>query len=278
MSWEALHVAATDRSSGSAAVAANAANAFVEIATTLSEDAIVDAARTLAQGQPIMAACLRLCDAVLRGLSEDGPVGARRASEAFAQRLAAERTALTEHLKRKLPTEGTVLTVSASSTVVAALRQATGLRVLCAVSEPGGEGHRLVETLTASGVEATPILDGAIAQQSTRADVIVFGADVIGPGAILNKTGTLAAALGARSNGRQCLCAAGTSKLVGEATWPTLASASESLMVDGVSVFEEVPAALVSTFVTEEGAVSPRSLRRAARSVKLHPSIAEWLG
>src|SRR5687767_3114418 len=111
MSWEALNFAATDRSSGSSVVAAAAAQAFGEIAATLSRDAIADAVRVLVQGQPVMAACIRLCDAVLRGLDEDGAPGALRAAGRFASTLESERSALTEHLCKKVPRGGTILTV-----------------------------------------------------------------------------------------------------------------------------------------------------------------------
>jgi translation initiation factor 2B subunit (eIF-2B alpha/beta/delta family) len=277
MSWDSLHLAATDRQSGSAVVAQHAARAMTEIAVMLSRDAIVDATRTLVQGQPLMASCVRLADVVLRGLDEDGPPGAHRAARGFVAKLETEKNALGSALCAKLPREGAVLTVSASSTVLGALLARPHLRVVCAVSEPGGEGRTAVDVLRRGGVDANVIPDGAIAQQSTRVDAIVIGADVIGPSAILNKSGTLAAALGARAAGRPCICAAGTSKLVDEAAWTRLASAADRLAVEGVRVFEEVPAALITSFVTEDGVTTSRSLRKATRTHRLHPLIADWL-
>ena len=277
MTWDSLHLAATDRRSGSAVVAQRAAGAFAEIAVSLSQDVIVDAVRILVQGQPLMASCLRLADAVLRGLEEDGPPGANRAAGGFVHKLEDERAALVSSLGQKLPREGAVLTVSASSTVLGALLDRPQLRVVCAVSEPGGEGRTAADVLRGGGVDAQVIPDGAIAQQSTRVDAIVIGADVLGPAAILNKSGTLAAALGARAAGRPCICAAGTSKLIDEATWVSLASVADRLAVEGVRVFEEVPSALVTSFVTEDGVTSTRSLRRASRTHHLHPRIAAWL-
>jgi translation initiation factor 2B subunit (eIF-2B alpha/beta/delta family) len=262
-------------------VAQHAADALAEIAVTLSRDAIADAARILVQGQPLMASCLRLADAVLRGLDEDGPPGAHRAAIAFGRKLGREKTALSSALGRKLPREGSVLTVSASSTVLGALLDRPHLRphlrVVCAVSDPGGEGRTAVDVLRSGGVEAHVIPDGAIAQQSTRVDAIVIGADVLGSSAILNKSGTLAAALGARAAGRPCICAAGTSKLIDDPAWARLASVAERLAVEGVRAFEEIPAPLITTFVTEDGVTSTRSLRRASRAHRLHPRVAAWL-
>jgi translation initiation factor 2B subunit (eIF-2B alpha/beta/delta family) len=278
MSWEALNLAATDRRSGSARVAAAAADALAEISGSLSRDAIVDATRILVQGQPVMAAVVRLADDVLRALDEDGPPGAERAARAFTDRLASEATAIAEQLVRKLPRAGSVLTVSASSTVLEGLCRAAYLRVVCAVSEPGGEGRVAAERLRERGVDAIVVPDGAVAQQSTRVDAIVFGADVVGPAALLNKTGTLAAALGARASARPCLAVAGETKFVDDDAWPNFAAAVERLAVEGVPAFEEIPAELITTFVTNRGPMSQRVLRRAARAVHLRPDVMEWLG
>jgi translation initiation factor 2B subunit (eIF-2B alpha/beta/delta family) len=231
----------------------------------------------LVTGQPLMAACIRLADGVVRGLDSGGCPQALRAATAFAETLSTERDDLAAGLAKRLPAGGIVLTVSASSSVLSALSRTQGIRVLCAISEPGAEGKAAVHALQEHDVDAVLIPDGAVAQQSTRADAIVFGADAIGPGAILNKTGTLAAALGARSSGRPCICVAGTTKLVDETVWPYLVTNAERLCVEGVQVFEEVPASVVTTFVTGTGSTTARSLRRAARSLHLHPRIAEWM-
>ena len=225
-----------------------------------------------------MANCLHLADAVLRGVDDDGAPGAARAADEYAQRLDDERIALVKHLAERLPTEGTVVTVSASSLVIDALKSAPRLRVLCAVSDPGGEGRDAADALEQAGLETALIPDGALAQQSMRADAVVFGADALGPVALLNKTGTLAAALGARTARRPCLAVAATTKLVGERLWPQLTDASERLLTDGVPIFEEVPLSLVTTVVLETGPQTPRAIRRLSRSVRLHPRVVEWLG
>ena len=278
MSWDALNLAATDRRSGSAQVAADAASALAEIAGSLSQDAILDAARVLVQGQPVMGACIRLANEVVRGLERNGPPGAQRAAHTFALTLANEKVSVADHLARKLPRVGAVLTVSASSTVLEGLYRAPHLRVVCAISEPGGEGRLAADGLRARGMDATVVPDGAVAQQSTRVDAIVFGADCVGPEAFLNKTGTLAAALGARASGRPCLAVAGTTKLVDSTVWPKVIDAAERLAVEGVPAFEEIPASLVTSFVTNDGPASHRVLRKATRAVEIHPQIVDWLG
>lgn len=278
MSWEVLRGAAADRRLGSAAVAAQAAPALAEIARTLSRDAIADAVRVLVRGQPTMAACLRLADVVLRGLDGDGPPGAARAAADFGTSLQTERTTLAQRLRERLPHEGTVVTVSASSTVIETLCGVGDLRVLCAVSDPGGEGRAAVDALRSCGVEAELIPDGAVAQQCTRADLVLFGADAVGSESLLNKTGTLAAALGARSAGRPCLCLAGRTKLLADDAWPSIVRASERKMLEGVPVFEEVPIGLVTKIVMEDGPHAPPTMKRLARSASLDQRVLSWLG
>lgn len=276
MSWDALRVAATDRSSGSSTIALRAARAFAETDTGSGEE-IVAAARTLVRGQPIMAACLRVAAVVLSGLEADGVGGARRAAAAIAERLESERERITQIVGDVVPIHGTILTVSASSVVLGALCALPGIRVICAASEPGGEGRAAADALTSCGIDAIVIPDGTIAQQSTRADAIAFGADAIGPDALLNKTGTLAATLGARSNGRAVLCISGTTKIVDAHAWPKMHTAAERLKLEGVGVFEEVPTSLVTAFVTEDGKQTARAIRRAARNAGLPPILLSWL-
>jgi translation initiation factor 2B subunit (eIF-2B alpha/beta/delta family) len=278
MTLKALRSAASDRRSGSAVVAAQAASALAHIACHLSSEAIVDATRLLVEGQPVMASCLRLADWVLRELDESGPPGACSAANAFEALLRSERETLAERVRARLPKEGTIVTVSASSTVLEALRTARGVRVLCAVSDPGGEGRQAVETLRDAGVEADLIPDGAVAQQSARADLVLFGGDAIGSTGVINKVGTLAAALGARSAGRPCVCAVGTTKLVDDVAWPHLARAVEERKVEGIPLFEEIPLPLFRTIVMDEGPRTTRTVRRVARAAALHPSVLEWLG
>lgn len=225
-----------------------------------------------------MANCLRLADVVLRGLDADGAPGAARAADGYAQRLDDERTALVKQLAERLPTEGTVVTVSASSLVIEALKSVPRLRVLCAVSEPGGEGRDAADALRDAGLEVALIPDGSLAQQSARADAVVFGADAIGPAALLNKTGTLAATLGARTARRPCIAVAATTKVVDEGLWPLLVEASERLLHDGIPIFEEVPLSLATTIVLEGGPQTARAIRKLARTARMHPHIIAWLG
>src|SRR5437867_2675019 len=131
LSWDGLRAAASNRRSGSAVIATEAARAFAGIARSPTPQDVIEGARLLVQSQPLMASCLRLADVVLRAFDQDGGPGAAKAADCYLQRLDDERIALVKHLAERLPTEGTVVTVSASSLVIEALRSVPRLRVLC---------------------------------------------------------------------------------------------------------------------------------------------------
>lgn len=282
--WNDLRAAAADRRSGSARVARAAADAFARLGDThASVERIEEGVGVLVRGQPVMAASLRLADEVLRA-SGDGPRSAGEAARRFLDALDAEGRGLTSGLRTFLPSGGTVVTVSASSAVLEGLQAARRLRsrVLCAVSEPGGEGRAAADELREAGIDASVVPDAAVATLASDADVLVFGADALGPKALLNKTGTLAAALSFRHARRPRVAVIGTSKLLGPRGWDAVerAAAARTPAVRGgirVPVFEAVPLRLVSHLVTEDGPLAPASVAKLARSSELHAKILELL-
>lgn len=258
-----MGAAAGDRRSGSAAIARAAADAIA----SLPADEARRAARVLVEGQPVMAACLRLADAVVRAGDTAG------AARAFAAQLDAEAAALPMALDVFLPRGSTVVTVSSSSAVVAALaRPSHGATVLCAASGPEGEGVQAARALRDAGVDAEVIPDAAVAGAAARAQLVVLGADAVGPGAVLNKTGSLAAVLGARLGSGDRIVLAGTSKFVDARGWHAIEQAAA-----GRASFEAVPLRLLSVVVTEDGPLSPPSARRLAARSKLDPKVLEWI-
>lgn len=286
--WTALRDAATDRSSGSAAVAATAADALAQVATDVADDPrgaerVAEAVAILVRGQPTMAPCLHLSDAVLRAAAS-GAEAAASASRRFAERLEAERVGLAAVLRSFVPSEGMVLTVSASSTILSALREGVPdrTRVVCALSEPGGEGRAAADALREAVVRTEVVPDAAVAGAAASADLVVFGADAVGPGHLLNKTGTLGAALGARHGRRLCIAAAGTTKFLGRRAWDrveTLARTRTTSTEGTASVprFEPVPLGLHFRLLTEDGPLTPTAARKLASRSRLHDEILELL-
>lgn len=279
--WAALRDAAADRGSGSSTVAVAAAEALAALAD--DGDRIAEGAALLVRGQPVMAACLHLADAVLRA-ADEGAEAAARAARGFVRRLAEERRGLIAALRSFVPTDGTIVTVSASSTVVAALAQGTpaGARVVCSLSEPGGEGRSAAAALAQAEVPVEVIPDAAIAMAASSADLVVFGADAVGPGAALNKVGTLAAVLGGRHGRRLCVAACGTTKLCDQGAWERIRTigAARTACADGtapVPLFEPVPLALLFRVITEDGPLTPAATRRLAGRSRLDPRVLATL-
>lgn len=286
--WTALRDAAADRSSGSAAVARTAADALAGIAADAADDPrpterIGDAAGILVRGQPAMAACLHLADTVLRAAASGAEAGASAARD-FAERLERERRGLAATLRSFVPTEGTLLTVSTSSTIVSVLREGvpSRTRIVCALSEPGEDGRSTADALREARVPAEVVPDSAVAGVAASADLVVFGADALGPDHLLNKVGTLAAALGARHGHRLCITACGTTKFCDRRTWDRIHAVTEThtASADGtapVPVFEPVPVDLLFRVLTEDGPLTPAAARRLATRSSLDPGTLEIL-
>lgn len=291
--WQGISRAAADRSSGSGRVVRAAAEAFLRLAEDLAggppEDVhlhATEAVRILLDGQPTMAGCVRLTDAIIRAL--DTPLASHErlggAAQSFASALDREEEGLVRALRTSLPRTGTLVTVSASASLIGGLTRLhrNRLRVLCAASEPGGEGHAAAEELAAAGLEAEVVPDAAVAGLAREAGSVVFGADAVGPGGILNKTGTLAAVLGAREGRVLCLGVAGTSMFVDAVGWSAaLRGSDRRLLPTGERVplraLDAVPTRLLSAIVTDEGALSPTEARRRASAARLHPLLRQLL-
>lgn len=286
--WTALRDAAADRSSGSAAVAGAAADALERVASEVVDDgrsaeAITEAVGVLIRGQPAMAACLHLADAVLRAAAS-GPDAAASAARDFAEQLRRERRGLAATLRSFLPSRGTVLTVSASSTIISVLQEGVPprTRLVCALSEPGGEGRPAADVLREAGGSVEVVPDAAVARVAASADLVAFGADAVGPDHLLNKTGTLAAALGAQHGRRLCVAACGTTKFCDRGAWDRIEAftRARTASVDGtapVPAFEPVPLDLLFRVLTEDGPLTAGAARELAGRSRLDPRTLEIL-
>ena len=125
-----------------------------------------------------------------------------------------------------------ILTLSYSSTVEALLLEAAApdCLVIVAESRPLLEGRKLCRSLEAAGRRVRCITDAQIGLALADADMALIGADaVLGDLAVVNKAGSLFAALAARAQGKPCHAAADTFKI------DPLASSADA-------VFEEMAA------------------------------------
>ncbi|HWO70529.1 MAG TPA: hypothetical protein VNP94_07230 [Actinomycetota bacterium] len=239
---------ASDRRSGAREIARAAAEALAG----LDPETVPDAVRALLRGHPAMAPLWRLATAVLE--APDPAAGASRFLE-----LLRRDDRVPEAAAPLLP--DAVLTISWSSTVVAALRLRRPRSVLCMVSEPGGEGRRTAEALAELGARAIPDEEALAA---FPAEAAVVGADAVGPGGLVNKVRTGALCRAARGRGLPAMALAGETKLL-----------SADLPAPGP--FERVPLGLLDAVVLPEGPVGAAEAARRAGAARLHPSLAPLL-
>ncbi|AFZ73464.1 NUDIX domain-containing protein [Natronobacterium gregoryi] len=159
--------------------------------------------------------------------------------------------------------DGTVLTLSRSSTVGDTLRQGDPSRVFVAESRPAREGVDVAEELAADlECPVTVHTDAAVAHVLEReaVDRVLVGADTIRPdGAVVNKTGTRAAALAASHEAVPVTVVAATDK-VSTREEHNLESGDRAAVYDGDTAldvlnptFDVTPPAVVDAVAAERG-------------------------
>lgn len=185
-----------------------------------------------------------------------------------------------------LPAEGTVLTLSSSSSVRAALEVAADrrLRVICLESRPMSEGRSMARALASAGLEIVYAVDAAVGALMPSADVVLIGADSVGDGGVVNKIGSLDAARAARDLGVPILVAADRTKLLppgfpqpieddrpAEEVWRAPA---------GVRVwnryFQRVPLDLIDLVVTDREDLTADAIAGIREGLTVPPELRRW--
>lgn len=239
--------------------------------------------RRLIAARPAMAApANRVRRALAAALSAAGDSGGRdfaaalerAAAEAIEDARAADRAAAGHAAARVAGRR--VLALSRSGTVEEALRSARPRpRVVVAESRPGGEGIGVAARLREAGVEARVVSDTAVAWAIAECGIeaVVVGADTVLPsGAVINKIGTLAAALAARAAGVPLWAVAARDKVAPRPLDPPAElAAREALPGDPgfaleVPLFEQVPAEWVTAVITEDGPLDAGGVAAVARA------------
>lgn len=205
--------------------------------------------------------------AAVEAAAQDGIDRALAADEAAAERAATE-------------LDGTVLTLSRSGTVRAALERAGLDRLLVAESRPGGEGVGVAESFAAAA-STTLLPDSAVAHALATEDVdaVVVGADTVLPdGSVVNKVGTRGAALAAAHEGVPVYVVTARDKVSADPAVDLEPLGAEEVYDGEVELdvlaptFDVTPADLVRV-VTEDGVLSADEVRAVAAE---HRSLADW--
>ncbi|MBM3483939.1 MAG: hypothetical protein FJX66_11635 [Alphaproteobacteria bacterium] len=270
---------ATDRSHGATELAAAALAALVNSAEALATEGedYLAACRALAvrvgQLRPSMASLGNWAAAYLNELEarRNGVEPWREAALAIEQRRSDVSRRLVEEVRRLLrPPASRLLTLSYSSTVAQALALlGRPIEIVIGEARPLLEGRKLASAMVEAGHRVTLVTDAALSHEAGQADLVLLGADTIGrDGTAINKTGSFAAALGAKRAGVPVYVVADRYKLEpnrdgrdlllevmpGEEIWPEAAGLCRNIY------FEPVPADLITAFVMDCGVVAPGAL------------------
>jgi len=252
-----------DEEHGSAYVAARALEVLRDTAAAAGLDDALETARQLVEARPSMAV---VGNRVARAATGDTPeeLGSHAHEGIVRGRRTDERAA--ENAAERLADADEVVTLSRSGTVAATLER-LDVSVTVAESVPGGEGTEFAALVDADRV----VPDACTADSVREADAVVVGADtVLSDGAVLNKVGSLAAALAADRFGVPFLAVASSDKISHDDGFE-----NEYVGFDRerVPVFERVPSDLVE-LVTEEGVTTEQDVReRAEDHARLRRSL-----
>jgi translation initiation factor 2B subunit (eIF-2B alpha/beta/delta family) len=232
---------ATDDRHGASWLAREAVEAVAE-AIELGEDPL-PLARELVRARPAMGAIAGALGRVIAA----GRSPEQMADEARALVEARERAAKAIAVLLSPYIEGDVMTHSASATVKEALVHTPPERVVCTVSEPGGEGRELVEELRGEGLTADLVDDPDAEHAVGTVNLLLIGADtVFRDGSLVNKVGTTDLAKAAKKAGVPVMVACEVIKLSpAEARDP------------GEERFDLTEPRYIDRYVTEEGEWEP---------------------
>jgi len=150
-----------------------------------------------------------------------------------------------------------ILTHSYSSTVKRALELVSnsGRRPVVYVtrSNPGNEGEALAYDLKKVNLQTEVVQERVINSVMSNVDLVVLGADsVLSNGSVINKIGTRAIAIEAKSRNIMTYVACETNK------FSTASFLGEQIEIS--DIFDVTPNTLVSKFVTEGGFVEPEEV------------------
>jgi translation initiation factor eIF-2B subunit delta/methylthioribose-1-phosphate isomerase len=241
---ELVELIEKDDSHGASWLAREAVEAVCE-AVELGEDPIALGQR-IVRARPAMGAIAGALGRVLASGRSDEQIleEARALIEARERAGKAIAVLLSPHLS------GVVMTHSNSATVQEAVEHTPPDRVVCTVSDPGGEGRELAEALRGSEL-AVDIVDDTDAEHAVGSvDLLLLGADtVFRDGSLVNKVGTVGLAKAAKKAGVSVIVACEVIKL-----------APEDPRSPGEKRFDLTGPEDIDLFVTEEGEYPPQDV------------------
>ncbi|MBI5222900.1 S-methyl-5-thioribose-1-phosphate isomerase [Candidatus Micrarchaeota archaeon] len=216
--------------------------------------------------------------------------------ENLLSKMDADAQKLARHGAALIPDDAVVLTHCHSSTSTKVIKEAKKegkkFSVICFETRPRYQGRTTATELVAAGIDVTLSVDGAMAHQMKKADIVIVGADSItSRGDLINKIGTSTLAHIAYMNDVSFYCAAelfkynpmtlfGTREKIEERdpreVWE---DAPKKLKIRNPA-FEATAARYISGYITEAGVIPPQSLfsiasEKLGRKIIDDPKIIE---
>jgi len=283
---EAFRSFAGDRLSGASTMLEAAASAFSALSAHseakegpafISE--LEDLSLALIGAQPMMAPIYNMCAGVLQNAQPSCQslsklkIAALQAADRYASDVGAGQEKACIAASKLVLDGGRILTLSSSRAVLRTLELAKkdwkkfGVTVL--ESRPMLEGRNAAGALAGLNIPVELAIDAAVANEVRRAGQIIVGADALTEEVLVNKSGTLAAAIIAKEANVPVIAIADGSKLLPHQLLPEADRSRDPNEVwdrapAGLKIsnryFEKVPLKYIRTVAMEDGPVSPKDV------------------
>lgn len=272
--WRRLTGIAVDQVSGSTSVAMQTASALRSLGEAAGSAHIEDPCLPVREGIDVVFRAQPTAAAIanLRNLVYDAPdlQLLLKTLDAEVERLGQVPLRLAEQGSALISDGDSVLVHSSSSSVRAVLdlaRRSTSFSVTCTVEEGSGEGRQMAAELASAGYSIEMLSVGQAAAYVAGVDLILVGADAIGPGRMINKEGTSRiTAAGLDADVPRYVIAA-TDKILAEELFTTAASRAEAMDM------ELVPLSWFTAVISEAGPLTPGGVSRLATERRVSPKL-----
>lgn len=260
-SWRRLNAIARLPVGGAAAAGGLAAGSMAEFVETIAAyapgaypSAIREVAEELLERQPAIAPLVGLVNTVFLSLDK-GPDGLVEDLRDLERRIATSTGLLSEVGAAVIEPGSGVLTFGGSGSVKGVLTVAARSKrvfVSCAATMPDGEGVEMAADLAAVGLPVELIPDEEVAEVLPDHDMVMMGANAVGPKAVLNIMGSAALAKEARNVGVPFYLVSSVEKALPA---PLFERAVGAGVAEGR--YEPIPLDNVTAVVTEFGVLDP---------------------
>ncbi|MBS1251047.1 MAG: Methylthioribose-1-phosphate isomerase [Anaerolineales bacterium] len=254
---------------------------------------LTEVARELAAAQPSMTSLFTLVNQVLLAAEEEEEFGrlmtaVEHTAKDFGEELTNRLNQIAQTALPLIHDGATIMTISSSSTVLAALERAQEadkrFRVICLESRPQREGIDFAKQVAELEIDVTLVVDAGMAHFMDGVNTVLFGADTISPRGLVNKIGTYALALTADAHGVPAYGLAGTEKFLPASLLDRFEIEQQDLRevldepvhprLDVVNVyFDLTPLHFVAGVVTEHDVLAPADVEERLRTIEIHPTL-----